>query len=638
MILGPTDNGRGRPNMDAHLKTLFVDAGTGFYRLQRFRVGDFFGPVDLGLHLAGRYNSLNIGVGLLAGSIFPGSNRLIVTGFSPCWGGFFVSSMGGAGLVFDNLGVNMVSIIGKAPTPSVLVLNRTHGEEIEVRVVPVDLPRIWETGRGGIYGLMDAVYAQFGDTYKTDPRVLAVGPAAAATDFGAIGSVPIGRGKLSHVDTWAGRGGFGSKLLQQHGVAAIIYGGTYLDEDFRDRKVADQWFEERYKKKLAAKDLEATVKYRYDPKFETGGTLGVNYATIGGRLIAFNYGSIYFTEAERRDLHQRLILDHYLKQFNEETIQPKEQHTCGEPCPAVCKKMREEFKKDYEPYQTMGPLCGIFDQRAAERLNHHADMLGFDAISVGGVLSWLMECLANGTLRPEELGVTGQPVFTAKDFRVETDSMTNAVLGVELLDSIVKRRGLLEMEEGARRFARRLARERGKAVLDPFVYIAYARKGWMVPNQYWTPGALSPMAIMGKYYMYYGNEFMPPRKLGRINAQRFRDELILDNLGMCRFHRLWAEEMLPEVMGTLYEQKEEFLSRLAVTASRINSRNASVFWESERSADLVLTFLTRQRDVEGNTDKELIEWIDRFAQNKNEAALSFWYEVHKGIHESLREF
>jgi glyceraldehyde-3-phosphate dehydrogenase (ferredoxin) len=624
--------------MDAYLKTLFVDAGTGYYRLQRFRVGDFFGPVDLGLHLAGRYNSLNIGVGLLAGSIFPGSNRLIVTGFSPCWGGFFVSSMGGAGLVFDNLGLNMVSIIGKAPAPSVLVLNRTHGEEIEVRVVPVDLARIWETGRGGIYGLMDTVYAQFGDAYKTDPRILAVGPAAAATDFGAIGSVPIGRGKLSHVDTWAGRGGFGSKLLQQHGIAAVIYGGTYADEDFRDRKVADQWFEERYKKKLAAKDLEATVKYRYDPKFETGGTLGVNYATVGGRLIAFNYASIYLPEAERRAMHQRLILDHYLKQFNEETIQPKEQYTCGEPCPAVCKKMREEFKKDYEPYQTMGPLCGIFDQRAAERLNHHADRLGFDAISVGGVLSWLMENLASGALRPDELGVTGTPVFTAKDFRVETDSMTNAAVGVELLDAIVERRGLLNLEEGARKFARRLARERGKSVLDPFVYIAYARKGWMVPNQYWTPGALSPMAIMGKYYMYYGNEFMPPRKLGRINAQRFRDELIMDNLGMCRFHRLWAEEMLPEVMGTLYGQKEGFLTRLAVTASRINSRNASVFWESERSADLVVTFLKRQRDVEGNTDTELLEWIDRFGRDKNEAALSFWYEVHKGIHESLREF
>src|SRR5512137_1354304 len=200
--------------MDTFLKTLFVDAGTGYYRLQRFRVGDFFGPVDLGLHLAGRYNSLNIGVGLLAGSIFPGSNRLIVTGFSPCWGGFFVSSMGGAGLVFDNLGINMVSLVGKAPMPSVLYLNRTHGEEIDVKVVPVDLPRTWEGGRGGIYALMDHAVEQFGGAYKTDPRVLAVGPAAQSTDFGAIGSVPLSRGKLSHVDTWAGRGGLVSKMLQ----------------------------------------------------------------------------------------------------------------------------------------------------------------------------------------------------------------------------------------------------------------------------------------------------------------------------------------------------------------------------------------------------------------------------------------
>ena len=74
--------------MDTNQKVLFVDAGTGFYKIERFPVGAFFGPVDLGLHLAGRFNSLNIGVGLLAGSIFPGSNRMIVNGFSPCWGGF----------------------------------------------------------------------------------------------------------------------------------------------------------------------------------------------------------------------------------------------------------------------------------------------------------------------------------------------------------------------------------------------------------------------------------------------------------------------------------------------------------------------------------------------------------------------
>jgi len=98
--------------MDIELKVLFIDAGTGFYRVSRYRVGDFFGPVDLGLHLAGKFNSLNIGVGLLAGSIFSGSNRLIFSGFSPSWGGFYISSMGGAGLVFDNLLRNLKFIKG----------------------------------------------------------------------------------------------------------------------------------------------------------------------------------------------------------------------------------------------------------------------------------------------------------------------------------------------------------------------------------------------------------------------------------------------------------------------------------------------------------------------------------------------
>jgi glyceraldehyde-3-phosphate dehydrogenase (ferredoxin) len=75
--------------MQSHQKVLFVDAATSFYRMDRFPLGeDFFGPVDLGLYLSGQHNSLNVGAGLLAGSIFPGSNRLIFTGFSQCWGGF----------------------------------------------------------------------------------------------------------------------------------------------------------------------------------------------------------------------------------------------------------------------------------------------------------------------------------------------------------------------------------------------------------------------------------------------------------------------------------------------------------------------------------------------------------------------
>lgn len=619
-------------------KVLFVDAGTGFYRTARYPIGDFFGPIDLGLHLAGKYNSLNIGVGILAGSIIPGSNRLFFTGFSQAWGGFYVSSIGGAGLVFDNLGVNCVAIVGKASTPSILYLNRVHGEEIEVKFEPVDLRLVWEQGRGGIYGLLDHTWDKFGSNYSTDPRILAVGPAAQVTDFGAIGSVPISDGKLTTVDTWAGRGGLGSKMLQQHGVAAIIYGGTHLSEDFRDRRVADQWFQDKYQKKMLAKDVEATMKYRFDPRFDTGGTFGVNYASVGGKILAFNYRTIYMGEDDRRQMHEKFIVAHYLRQFNEETIVPRQQRTCGEPCPAVCKKSRDEFKKDFEPYQTMGPLCGIFDQRAAEQLNHHADRYGFDAISVGGVLSWMMECLDRGLLTSEDLGVRGTPVFSPDGFSLESDSKRNAELGVELLDSIIHKRGLVNMEEGARKFARRLSRDKGKAVSDPFVYAAFARNGWMVPNQYWTPGVLSPMAMMGKYYMYYGSDFVPPRTLGRMNAERFRNELIMDNLGLCRFHRLWAEEMLPEIVGSLFGLKNEYLKSLSVTASRINSRNSSVFWESERNVDYVHTFLLRHRDVEGTKRPELDDWITQFQRDKQEGAYSFWCEIFKGIHESLREF
>jgi glyceraldehyde-3-phosphate dehydrogenase (ferredoxin) len=619
-------------------KALLIDAGTGFYRIRRYPVGRFFGPVDLGLHLSAHTQSLNIGVGLLAGSIFPGSNRLFVTGFSPCWRGFFVSSMGGAGLVFDNLGLNTVSLIGRAPTPSILYLNRSGGEEVEVELLPVPVAEIWRQGRTGSYALLDHVHGQLCGRYATDPRILATGPAALSTDMGGILSVPVTQGRLTTVDTWAGRGGMGSKMLQEHGIAAVIFGGSFVDEDFRDRKVADQWFEAKYKQRLLAKDMEATTKYRFDPKLNTGGTFGANYAGVGGRLIAFNYRSLAGTEESRLALHQGLVVKHYLAQFNEETIAPHRQHTCGEPCSAVCKKMKDDYKKDYEPYQAMGPLCGVFDQRAAEKLNHHADALGFDAISVGGVLAWMMDLLDSGQLTAEDLGTSRVPRWSAEGFDAVTDSAHNAELGVELLDSIVEKRGVVDLSQGARKWGRQLSRARGRKLLDSFVYTAFGRQGWMVPNQYWTPGVLAPMPIMGKYYMYYGYAFAPPRTLGRLCAERFKKELLLDTVGFCRFHRGWAEDSAADIFGSIFGLREELLASTAVTATRINSRNASVYWESERDIDFVLSFLKRTRDAEGETDPELLSWIQRFEKDRHEAALDWWFEMRKGVDESLREF
>lgn len=619
--------------MNHTLKVLIIDASTGFYRIQRYPLGAFFGPVDLGLHLSGKYNALNIGVGILAGSIFPGSNRLVFTGFSPAWGGFYISSMGGAGLVFDDLGINMISIIGKSPNPVAMVLNRNHGEEIELDLEPMNPELLWQ--EDGVYSVMQYMHTKYSTRYEHDPRVLAVGPAAKYTDIGGVVSVPIKDGKLSHIDTWAGRGGMGSKLFQQHGICAIIYGGTHIDEDFRDRKVADEWFQARYEQKMIAKDIEATKKYRFDPDVDTGGTFGVNFNNNAEKFLAFNYRSIFWNANELREFHQTHIKNHYLKQFNTETIIPKKQHTCGEPCVAVCKKYEGIYKKDYEPYQTMGPLCGIFDQRAAEKLCHKADSLGFDAISVGGFLAWLMDSLDTGMISPQELGVSRKPKWDAQNFDTIADSLHNAELGCELLDNMLGSERLINLDEGGRKFARRLSRAKGVAVMDSFVYNSFGRRGWMVPNQYWTPGVMSPMPAMGRYYMYYGDQYFKPRYLGKVNADRMKSEIMLDNLGVCRFHRAWAEEMLPEIIEELFGLRKELELSNHITARRINCRNASVFWESERSMDYVHQALLKMSA--NSDDADLSEWLCRFAEDKHAAAFDFWYEIRKGIDESLQE-
>ena len=69
------------------------------------------------------------------------------------------------------------------------------------------------------------------------------------------------------------------------------------------------------------------------------------------------------------------------------------------------------------------------------------------------------------------------------------------------------------------------------------------------------------------------------------------------------------------------------------TVQRIESRNASNYWESQRCVDYIHTFLQRKRDVEHENRPELLEWLTRFESNKHDAAISFWYDIHRGVME-----
>jgi glyceraldehyde-3-phosphate dehydrogenase (ferredoxin) len=107
---------------------------------------------------------------------------------------------------------------------------------------------------------------------------------------------------------------------------------------------------------------------------------------------------------------------------------------------------------------------------------------------------------------------------------------------------------------------------------------------------------------------------------------------------LCRFHRAWAEDLMPDIIEKIYGLKDRFLTSICLTASRITSRNASVFWESERNIDMVYTFLKNKKTVDKIQDPELDHWLDLFDKDKHQAAYEFWYEMHKGAHEILREF
>ncbi|HEY3311483.1 MAG TPA: aldehyde ferredoxin oxidoreductase C-terminal domain-containing protein [Anaerolineales bacterium] len=604
------------------------------------------GPLDYGWQRFNLYpDSFTFGEGLLAGSSIPGSRRLVFSGWSPQWDGFYVSSMGGAAYTFHGVGVNYVALRGTAPVPSVVLLNHKAGE-VQVRLEPVNAEALWVgyaspdgSPLAGFYALQQALFDRYSAEYAPNKlRICAVGPAAKATREGAIGSSPIRNGAFTPVVDWAGRGGMGSRLYQRHNIVGIIFGGDWEDPDLRDSAEIDAYFMEHFGKKTIQTDLAVTEKYRYVPEFETGGTFGVNMRDLNERILSFNYTSIYQPPAARLRQHENFILNHYLKQFNEETIKPRKFQHCGEPCPVVCKKLYGPYKKDYEPYHALGPQVGVFDQRAAEQLNDFIDMMGFDSIQSGGTLAWIMELVAEGLIDPADYGFppAAKMKFKFADdparFDLVADSMLNARYAMDVAQAILfdPRAELFRL--GIRAAALALDKHLGIRSIDRAVFIGHGEQGCMVPNQYWVPGMLSPMPIMGKYFEYYGVDFLAPEALGRKNVERMTFELFNENSGICRFHRKWSELITDEILKAHYGLELDYKAHQYYLSQEIFRREApkTIYWESERVVDMIMGYL-EQWEADGLKTPELLDWLQRFRADKFKAARDYWQALRDGI-------
>jgi len=633
-------------------REMTVHLNNGNWYVRPLEDPNILGPVDYGWHRHNLYpDSFTFGEGLLAGSSIPGSRRLVLGAWSPQWDGFYVSSIGGAAYVFHGVGVNYVALRNRAETPSVLLLNHKNGE-IQCRIEPVDVETLWvgyadpEGERLiGFFALQQALFDRYAAEYPADKvRILAVGPAARSTKEGAIGSNPVRKGALTPVTDWAGRGGLGSRLLQYHNIAAIVFGGEWEDPDLRDSSEIDAYFLEHFGKKTIQTDLAATEKYRYVPQFDTGGTFGVNMRELNERILSFNYASIYAGEDSRLKQHQHFILDHYLAQFNEETIKPRKFQHCGEPCAVVCKKLNGRYKKDYEPYHALGPQCGVFDQRAAELLNDFIDAMGFDAIQAGSTLAWILELISQGLIPPEDFGFPPREELRfeyADDpakFDVVADSLKNAEYAMQVAAQILIDPRCAVFRQGMRSASRDLDKKYKIRSRDRAVYIPHGESGYMAPNQYWVPGMLSPMPMMGKYFVYYGVDFLPPFELGRKNVERMTYELFNENSGICRFHRKWSELITDEILSAHYDLKIDYKAHQFNLSKEIFVREGpkAVPWESERVIDLIFGYL-EQWERDGLKNPALDEWLARFRADKFAAAKAYWREVRRGIEAAFAE-
>jgi glyceraldehyde-3-phosphate dehydrogenase (ferredoxin) len=536
--------------------------------------------------------------------------------------------------------------------PSAVLLNHKAGE-IQVRIEPVNVEPLWAGYASpdgmpliGFFALQQALLDRYAGEYtKGNLRICAVGPAAKYTREGAIGSSPVRAGAFTPVVDWAGRGGLGSRLLQRHNVVAILFGGEWEDPDLRDSREIDSYFLEHFGKKTIQADMAVTEKYRYVPEFETGGTFGVNMRDLNERILSYNYTSIYKTVESRLRQHENFILEHYLKQFNEETIKPKKFQHCGEPCPVVCKKMFGQYKKDYEPYHILGPQVGVFDQRAAELLNDFVDAMGFDSIQSGGTVAWIMELVRDGLVDPAEFGLpsAGEMRFTwAEDesqFDIVADSMRNAEYAMKVIQAILFEPRAEVFRRSIRVAAQEIDKKYGIRSIDRAVFIGHGDEGCMVPNQYWVPGMLSPMPMLGKYFVHYGVEFMAPEALGRKNVERMTYELFSENSGICRFHRKWSETITDEILRAHYDGMEvDYKAHQFQLGREIYEREAPkiVYWESERVLDMIMGYL-EQWESDGLRTPELLDWLGRFREDKQATARAYWKAVYNGIRAAFKD-
>lgn len=640
-----------------------IDVTTQSYTLKEFKLYEISGPIALGIRIHSEleswkydvfdpHNALILGSGPFAGSKLYGSHRLVAVFRSPESKGFHFSAMGGVAYKFIRCGLHAVSIEGRGAEPTIIMIKGDDTGNVSItfnRISKEELEKVYKGFNGyiGAYALEQYLIEQYWDfIQKSKARPIVVGPAAFKTVYGALVSIDVDYSKKSLMrgrEDFAARGGGGSVLAQSHNVIAIIAGGSWspkLPDVLTDLTKFNELFKKISGTEFVSMVAKATTKYRYDETIGAGGTFGVNYPHYRELLPFFNYNTMYIPKHIRRKLVE-MVLEHFWRPFVEEVfIKRKSWETCGEPCPAACKKIWKGKKVDYEPFNALGPFVGVLELDLVAENVDLGDQLGFDMITLGHVIAWLLEAVYRGLLKPEEVGIDGIPNLDPMALNIELWS-NNAVLAKKVLLNLVeKKTEVLKIvaEKGIRAATKELDKifkdRIGRAYArfeDMVVYVPYGDDGYMTPTYYWSPGVVLPLAVSGKYLTNYTPTFAEPEEFARTVAIRAIKELLIENAGFCRFHRGWLERYLAEIYKTIgldidVDAYGKDLLK-AIVLYNIKAGAKPRYPESEKTKDIFYTIA-----IETGSSAD---WITRFLNDREEAVREWWTRASRSFSEQL---
>jgi glyceraldehyde-3-phosphate dehydrogenase (ferredoxin) len=140
---------------------------------------------------------------------------------------------------------------------------------------------------------------------------------------------------------------------------------------------------------------------------------------------------------------------------------------------------------------------------------------------------------------------------------------------------------------------------------------------------------------MGKYFEYYGADYLDPFELGKMNVERMIKELYSDNSGICRFHRGWVEKIIEKLVDKLFNVNIDYYAHHKKLAQMINLGNKPIFWETEKVMDIIQAYLEKVLTGEPNNE-ELQNLIKKFNKDKVGTAKEYWQKILDGQNEAMK--